>query len=130
MSESVRRTNQHAVRAKESVYYITGLHDKVSVLTSSLLYKCEREMLVYWIPITCSTIHANASHRDSVSALILNEIKEMLVVQQKNGRFQGSGAWKIPTGVVNEDLFAAAIREVKKDTGVSGDECCFVVLTF
>ncbi|KAM7251655.1 hypothetical protein ACFE04_023538 [Oxalis oulophora] len=80
-------------------------------------------MLVYWIPITCSTIPANASHRVSVGALLLNEKQEMLVVQEKNGRFRGSGFWKIPTGVVDEgeDLFAAAIREVKEETGVDAE---------
>jgi len=42
------------------------------------------------------------------------------VVQEKYGSLCGSGIWKIPTGVVDEgeEIFAAAIREVKEETGV------------
>lgn len=70
----------------------------------------------------------------------------MLVVKEKHGYFKGKDAWKFPTGVVNqvsiiwwwlyvnafswcahgeilhpqgEDICAAAIREVKEETGVS-----------
>ncbi|KAF2288951.1 hypothetical protein GH714_023042 [Hevea brasiliensis] len=59
-------------------------------------------MLVYWIPETSSTIPANASHRE------------------KLGAFRGTGVWKIPTGVVDEgeDIFMAATREVKEETGI------------
>jgi 8-oxo-dGTP pyrophosphatase MutT (NUDIX family) len=80
-------------------------------------------MLVYWIPITCSTIPSNATHRVSVGAILLNEKREMLVVQEKSGRFRGSGVWKIPTGVVDEgeDFYAAAIREVKEETGIDAE---------
>ncbi|XP_043813835.1 metal transporter Nramp5 isoform X6 [Manihot esculenta] len=28
----------------------------------------------------------------------------VLVVQEKSGRFRGTGVWKIPTGVVDEDM--------------------------
>lgn len=72
----------------------------------------------------------------------------MLVVQEKNGRFQGKGIWKIPTGVLDqvlifsrenwiirqkcvldfalrlffglqgEDVFDGAVREVKEETQV------------
>ncbi|KAH0987439.1 hypothetical protein GBA52_014616 [Prunus armeniaca] len=78
-------------------------------------------MLVYWIPETTNTLPANASHRVSVGAIVVNDKKEMLVVQEKSGRFQGTGVWKIPTGVVDEgeDIFKAAVREVKEETGVS-----------
>ncbi|XP_008227158.1 PREDICTED: nudix hydrolase 10-like isoform X2 [Prunus mume] len=67
-------------------------------------------MLVYWIPETTNTLPANASHR-------------MLVVQEKSGRFQGTGVWKIPTGVVDEgeDIFKAAVREVKEETGIDAE---------
>ena len=72
---------------------------------------------------------------------------QVLVVQEKTGRFQGQGIWKFPTGVVNEvlllfkshymfgcfqisDLFLwgltqgeyihdGSVREVKEETGVS-----------
>ncbi|KAG8651887.1 hypothetical protein MANES_06G034700v8 [Manihot esculenta] len=46
----------------------------------------------------------------------------VLVVQEKSGRFRGTGVWKIPTGVVDEgeDIFKAAMREVKEETGDMG----------
>ncbi|KAG7621757.1 NUDIX hydrolase domain [Arabidopsis suecica] len=72
-------------------------------------------MLVYWIPEAESTIPLNASHRVRVGAVVLNHNKE-----EKYGSLCGSGIWKIPTGVVDEgeEIFAAAIREVKEETGV------------
>uniref|UniRef100_A0A2P2KZN4 Nudix hydrolase domain-containing protein n=1 Tax=Rhizophora mucronata TaxID=61149 RepID=A0A2P2KZN4_RHIMU len=77
-------------------------------------------MLVYWIPETTSTIPANASHRVRVGGIVLNGKREVLVVQEKSGRFQGCGMWKIPTGIVDEDedIFMAAMREVKEETGI------------
>ncbi|WCJ33095.1 hypothetical protein M5689_014477 [Euphorbia peplus] len=77
-------------------------------------------MLVYWIPQTVSTIPANASHRVGVGGIILNDKRELLVVQEKSGILKGSGVWKIPTGVVEEgeDIFMAAMREVKEETGI------------
>ncbi|KAB2606137.1 nudix hydrolase 10-like [Pyrus ussuriensis x Pyrus communis] len=80
-------------------------------------------MLVYWIPEINNTLPANASHRVGIGAIVLNDKKEMLVVQEKSGRFQGTGVWKIPTGVVDEgeDIFAAAVREVKEETGIDAE---------
>ncbi|KAG8658378.1 hypothetical protein MANES_03G141300v8 [Manihot esculenta] len=77
-------------------------------------------MLVYWIPETASTIPANASHRVGIGAIVINDKREVLVVQEKSGRFRGTGVWKIPTGVVDEgeDIFKAAMREVKEETGI------------
>ncbi|XP_006370010.2 nudix hydrolase 10 [Populus trichocarpa] len=77
-------------------------------------------MLVYWIPETPSTIPANASHRVCVGAIVLNDKREVLVVQEKSGIFQGKGVWKIPTGVVDEgeEIFMAAVREVKEETAI------------
>ncbi|XP_021669727.2 nudix hydrolase 10 [Hevea brasiliensis] len=77
-------------------------------------------MLVYWIPETSSTIPANASHRVCVGAVVWNDKREVLVVQEKLGAFRGTGVWKIPTGVVDEgeDIFMAATREVKEETGI------------
>ncbi|XP_038997044.1 nudix hydrolase 10-like isoform X2 [Hibiscus syriacus] len=69
---------------------------------------------------TPSTIPANATHRVGVGAIILNDKREVLVVQEKSGILQGTGLWKIPTGVVEEgeDISVAAIREVKEETGI------------
>ncbi|KAM7486382.1 hypothetical protein LguiA_002394 [Lonicera macranthoides] len=77
-------------------------------------------MLVYWIPKTPHTIPANASHRVGISAFVMNDKGEILVVQENNGKFKGTGVWKFPTGVVNEgeDICAGAIREVKEETGI------------
>ncbi|EXB36060.1 Nudix hydrolase 2 [Morus notabilis] len=77
-------------------------------------------MLVYWIPETTSTIPANATHKVGIGAVVLKDGKEVLVVQEKSGIFQGTGVWKIPTGVVDEgeDIFMAAVREVKEETGI------------
>lgn len=77
-------------------------------------------MLVYWIPKIDSTIPPNASHRVRIGAIVLNDKRELLVVQEKSGKLRGKGVWKIPTGVVEEgeDIFKAAEREVKEETGI------------
>ncbi|KAK7304856.1 hypothetical protein VNO77_42747 [Canavalia gladiata] len=77
-------------------------------------------MLVHWIPNTPDTLPANASHRVSIGAFVMNTNREVLVVQERNGRFSGIGAWKLPTGAVDEgeDICTAAIREVKEETGI------------
>ncbi|KAL8243340.1 hypothetical protein R6Q59_009598 [Mikania micrantha] len=77
-------------------------------------------MLVNWIPETTNTIPANASHRVGVGAIVLNDKREILVVQEKNGKMRGTGIWKIPTGIVEEgeDISAGVIREVKEETGI------------
>ncbi|KAL8259275.1 hypothetical protein R6Q59_027228 [Mikania micrantha] len=77
-------------------------------------------MLVHWIPETINTLPANASHRVGVGAFVMNEHGEVLVVQEKSGKFQGTGIWKFPTGVVDEgeDICDAAVREVKEETGI------------
>ncbi|XP_065854776.1 nudix hydrolase 2 isoform X2 [Euphorbia lathyris] len=77
-------------------------------------------MLAYWIPEGTHTLPANASHRVGIGAFVMNEKREVLVVQEKSGIFRGSGVWKFPTGVVDEgeDLCAAAVREVKEETNI------------
>ncbi|KAG9152693.1 hypothetical protein Leryth_022531 [Lithospermum erythrorhizon] len=77
-------------------------------------------MLVHWIPATNNTLPANASHRVGIGAFVMNEKNEVLVVQENSGRFQGTGVWKFPTGVVDqgEDICDAAVREVKEETGI------------
>ncbi|KAJ4976151.1 hypothetical protein NE237_001257 [Protea cynaroides] len=80
-------------------------------------------MLVYWIPESPNTIPANASHRVGVGACVINDKREMLVVQEKSGKFQASGIWKFPTGAVDEgeNIREAAIREVKEETGIDAE---------
>ncbi|XP_034678529.1 nudix hydrolase 10-like isoform X3 [Vitis riparia] len=76
-------------------------------------------MLVHWISeSTTSTIPANATHRVGIGAIVMNDKRELLVVQEKSGKLKGMGIWKIPTGVVDagEDIFKAAVREVKEET--------------
>ncbi|WJX96982.1 nudix (nucleoside diphosphate linked moiety X)-type motif 2 [Trifolium repens] len=77
-------------------------------------------MLVHWIADTANTIPANATHRVGVAAFVVNEKREVLVVQEKTGHFQGTGSWKFPTGVADqgEDICVAAVREAKEETGV------------
>ncbi|KAK7273451.1 hypothetical protein RIF29_14501 [Crotalaria pallida] len=77
-------------------------------------------MLVYWIPDTPDTLPANASHRVGIGAFVMNTNREVLVVQESNGRFSGTGIWKLPTGAVDEgeDICTAAVREVKEETGI------------
>ncbi|TYH68586.1 hypothetical protein ES332_D06G270300v1 [Gossypium tomentosum] len=62
-------------------------------------------MLCYWIPEGTHTLPANASHRIGIGAFVMNEKREVLVVQESTGRFRGTGVWKFPTGVVNELRF-------------------------
>lgn len=77
--------------------------------------------------------------------ILLYAVYQVLAVQEKSGKFRGSGVWKFPTGVVDqvckvpasteiqrtslallfstlllqgEDLFVGAVREVKEETGV------------
>ncbi|OMO58082.1 hypothetical protein CCACVL1_25586 [Corchorus capsularis] len=80
-------------------------------------------MLVKWISNSTNTIPENASHRVGIGAFVLNDKKEVLVVQEKSGKFKGSGVWKFPTGVVNEgeDIATVAIREVKEETGIDAE---------
>ncbi|KAK7303422.1 hypothetical protein RJT34_14328 [Clitoria ternatea] len=80
-------------------------------------------MLVYWIPESPSTIPANATHRVGIGSFVMNAKQEVLVVQENSGKFQGTGVWKFPTGVVDqgEDICVAAVREVKEETGVDSE---------
>lgn len=80
-------------------------------------------MLVKWISESEDTIPANASHRVGIGTFVTNDMGEVLVVQEKNGKFKGSGVWKFPTGVVDEgeDICTAAIREVREETGIEAE---------
>ncbi|KAL1213984.1 Nudix hydrolase 8 [Cardamine amara subsp. amara] len=78
-------------------------------------------MLTYWIPVEepCM-LPANASHQVGVGGFVLNQHKEVLVVQEKYCAPSITGLWKLPTGFINEseEIFSGAVREVKEETGV------------
>eukprot|EP00250_Pteridium_aquilinum_P008275 c17820_g1_i1 orf=162-998(+) len=80
----------------------------------------EYVMLTHWIPESPSTLPANASHQVGVGAIVINDQNEILVVQEVTGPTQGSGVWKMPTGVVHqgEDIRDGVVREIKEETGV------------
>lgn len=80
-------------------------------------------MLVYWIPKSQKTIPANATYHVRVGAFVMNEKREVLVVQEKTGHLRGSGVWKFPIGVADEgeDISDAATREVKEETGIDSE---------
>ncbi|XP_010494956.1 PREDICTED: nudix hydrolase 8 [Camelina sativa] len=78
-------------------------------------------MLTYWIPEEePSMLPANASHQVGVGGFVLNQHKEVLVVQEKYCAPSITGLWKLPTGFINEseEIFSGAVREVKEETGV------------
>ncbi|XP_031504483.1 nudix hydrolase 8-like isoform X2 [Nymphaea colorata] len=80
-------------------------------------------MLTYWIPDEPCVLPANASHQVGVGGFVMNENREILVVQEKQCNLACSGVWKLPTGVIHksEEIFAGAIREVKEETGIDTD---------
>ncbi|KAK2631888.1 hypothetical protein EUGRSUZ_L02311, partial [Eucalyptus grandis] len=77
-------------------------------------------ILVCWLPLTPDTVAVNASRRIGVGAFVLNNKREVLVVQERNGMFQDTGLWKLPTGVLNEGdrICHAVVKEVKEEIGV------------
>ncbi|KAF3442942.1 hypothetical protein FNV43_RR16860 [Rhamnella rubrinervis] len=76
-------------------------------------------MLTYWIPDELSMLPESPSHQIGVGGFVINDQREVLVVKEKCP-CSCSGVWKLPTGYVNksEDIFSAAIREVKEETGI------------
>ncbi|XP_044954000.1 nudix hydrolase 2-like [Hordeum vulgare subsp. vulgare] len=77
-------------------------------------------MLAYWLPNTPHTLPINATHRVGIGAFVMNDKREVLVVQEKNDVLKGLGIWKFPTRVVEpgEDINIGVVREVKEETGV------------
>ncbi|XP_022848266.1 nudix hydrolase 2-like isoform X1 [Olea europaea var. sylvestris] len=87
-------------------------------------------MLVQWLPSIANTLPASASHQVGIGAFVVNDKNEVLVVQEKNGKFGKTDVWKFPTGVVHEgeDICDAAVREVKEETGI--DSIFLEILAF
>ncbi|KAK2631679.1 hypothetical protein EUGRSUZ_L02591 [Eucalyptus grandis] len=77
-------------------------------------------MLVCWLPEIPHTVAVDASRMVGVAAFVLNDRREVLVVQERNGMFQDTGVWKLPTGVLNEGEYIchAVVKEVKEEMGV------------
>lgn len=80
----------------------------------------EASYLVFapWHPVTPNLIPVNACHGVRIIAFVLNDEREVLVVQENSGRFIGTR--KLPTGVVNEDedICHAVVRVAKEETGL------------
>ncbi len=80
-------------------------------------------MMTHWLDTTHpSTLPPGPTHQVGVGALVLDESgTRILAVQEKSGPLQGSGVWKMPTGLldVGEDIGAGAEREVREETGVT-----------
>ncbi|XP_072960708.1 nudix hydrolase 8-like [Typha angustifolia] len=77
-------------------------------------------MLTYWIPDEPCMLPSTATHQVGVGGFVINDSREVLVVKEKKCPLRCSGIWKLPTGHIDksEDIFSAAIREVKEETGI------------
>lgn len=78
-------------------------------------------MLTNWLPTHIpNTLPMNASHTVGVGAIVTDAEQRVLLVREKNGPAARLGIWKLPTGLVDagEEIHAAAVREVKEETGV------------
>lgn len=78
-------------------------------------------MLTYWIPNDepCG-LPDGPTHQIGVGGFVMNDKKEVLVVQENVCPCQCSGVWKLPTGFINksEEIFSGVVREVKEETGI------------
>ncbi|GLT32253.1 hypothetical protein SLA2020_069320 [Shorea laevis] len=79
----------------------------------------EYVMLTYWIPSEPCLLPASPSHQIGVTAFVINDKREVLVVKEKCP-CSCSAMWKLPTGYIDksEDIFSGAVREVKEETGI------------
>ena len=58
---------------------------------------------------------------------MLNERREVLVVQERTGPLRGKGVWKLPTGLVDagEDLHRAVEREARFAAAATAAWCAW-----
>ena len=79
-------------------------------------------VLTSWLPDTQSRLPHPPTHQVGIGCLILHpkDPTKMLVVQEKTGPAAAWSLWKVPTGLTDpmEDIPAAAIRELKEETGL------------
>ena len=71
-----------------------------------------------WLPGGDSTLPPGPTHQVGVGAVVTDSAGRLLLVQEAVGPAQGR--WKLPTGLceANEDIGAAAAREVREETGL------------
>lgn len=81
-------------------------------------------ILTKWLPSEVpNLLPEGATHQVGVGAFLLNERKEVLLVQEGTGSHRGQDLWKLPTGLTNlgEDIPDAAAREVREETGIRAE---------
>ena len=71
-----------------------------------------------WLPGGESPLPPGPTHQVGVGAVVADSAGRLLLVQEAVGPAQGR--WKLPTGLCesNEDIGAAAAREVREETGL------------
>jgi ADP-ribose pyrophosphatase YjhB (NUDIX family) len=71
-----------------------------------------------WLPGGESPLPPGPTHQVGVGAVVTDRAGRLLLVQEAVGPAQGR--WKLPTGLceANEDVGAAAAREVREETGL------------
>lgn len=78
-------------------------------------------MLTKWLPSTPCSLPAYPHHQIGVGGMVLDQTGRVLCIQEKSGITAGmKDFWKLPGGLVDqgEDLAAAAVREVREETGI------------
>lgn len=81
-------------------------------------------ILTKWLPLEVpNLLPEGATHQVGVGAFLLNDKKEVLLVQEGTGSHRGQDIWKLPTGLANlgEDIPEAAAREVREETGIMAE---------